>query len=130
MILRMRHTSRSTGRCAVADYPYAVVYSTESGDYRRATAAEISGQLQAQSRVHSNYRAWRSRTEPDDMDRVWARYRDFVAMVERSPFPPKRSARSWDLRQGRTRKAMPADSVLTFVGRDPSNYVASDRVQW
>jgi hypothetical protein len=90
----------------------------------------IRQQAEDQARVATDYRAWKRRQRPDDMDKIWARYRDFVAMVERSPFPPKRNMRSWDLRQGRTRKAIPADAVLTFVGRDPSNYVASDRVQW
>jgi hypothetical protein len=112
------------------DYPFPVVYSTESGGYRRANVDEVSAQLRGQARQAMDYRAWQRRQRTDDMDKVWARYRDFVSMVERAPFPPKRNMRSWDLRQGRTRKAIPADTVLTFVGRDPSNYVASDRVQW
>lgn len=114
-----------------ADYaPYPVVYSTESGDYRRATPAEVVAQRQAQADVRRSTAQWKRDNRPDEMDKIWANYRDFVTLVQRAPFPPKRNMRSWDLRQGRTRKAMPADIVLTFVGRDPSKHVASDRVQW
>lgn len=111
-------------------YPYSVAYSTESGSYRRATLPEISQQLRAQAEASRGYRAWKTRTAPDKMDKVWANYVEMVHLVQRAPFPPKRSARSWDLRQGRTRKAAPAEAVLSFVGRDPEKHTRQDRVQW
>lgn len=111
-------------------YPFPVVWSTESGGYRRATVAEIDGQLRAQASVSRDVRGWKRRNEPDASDKTWANYVEFVRMVERAPFPPKNNARSWDLRQGRTRKAIPANTVLAFVGRDPSKHTRSDRVQW
>ena len=112
------------------NYPYAVVYSTESRTYRCATVPEISGQLRDQGRVANSYRVWKDSNKPDAKDRAWANYRDLVSMMERSPFPPKFSARGWDLRGGRVSKAEPAESVLLYVGRDPSDHTRSDIVHW
>jgi hypothetical protein len=106
-----------------------VVYTSESLGLRSDLQAVLD-RAQKQARVASDYRAWKSRTAPDKMDRVWANYLDMVSLVQRAPFPPKRTARSWDVRTGRVLKGIPAESVLTFVGRDPEKFTRSDRVQW
>lgn len=109
--------------------PNPIVYSTESAALRPELQAVLD-RAQRQAKVHGDYRAWKSRTAPDKMDRVWANYQEMVCLVQRAPFPPKRTARSWDLRAGRNRKAIPAETVLSFVGRDPSNYVQDQRINW
>jgi hypothetical protein len=111
-------------------YPFPVVYSTELGDYRRATIQEVDQQLHAQARVGSEYRQWKADSAPDEMDRAWANYREMVRLIERAPFPPKHTARGWDMRQGRTRKGVPSEPLLTFVGRDPEKHTRSDRIHW
>lgn len=107
---------------------YPVVYSTESGDYRRANAAEVVAQRQAQADVRLATARWKRDNKPDELDRIWSNYTDFVRLIERAPHPPKHIMRSWDLRGGRTRKAAPADSVLVFVSTSPSK--RTDKVEW
>lgn len=106
-----------------------VVHTSESPGLRSDLQAVLD-RAQSQAKVTSDYQAWKQANVPDEMDRAWARYQEFVSLVQRAPFPPKRMARGWDLNGGRVRKASPAESVLTFVGRDPSNFTRSDRVDW
>lgn len=107
---------------------YPVVYSVESGGYRRASAAEVVAQRQRQADVRRDTERWKRDNKPDELDRIWSNYADFVRMIERAPHPPKHIMRSWDLRGGRTRKAAPAESVLVFVSTSPGK--RTDKVDW
>ena len=107
------------------DYPFPVVYSTESGDYRRATVAEIDQQLHAQARVSSAWSSYKDDGKPDKLDRWWAERQEFVSMISRSPHGVKRTRHNSQTL--RTRHAA-VDTLLTVI---PRGYGEPDgRIQW
>lgn len=107
---------------ADVEYPFPVVYSTESGDYRRATVAEIDRQIHAQARVSNGVAGWKADNKPDAADRTWAAYQEFVSMISRSPHGVKRTRHT--SQHLRTKHAA-VDTLLAVV---PAGYGKRDGV--
>ena len=97
------------------DYPFPVVWSTESASYRPATVAEIDRQIHAQVQVAHDTAQWKRDSKPDAQDRTWAQYQEFVSMISRSPHGLKRSRGAWR-GSARTRHAA-VDTLLAVVPR-------------
>jgi hypothetical protein len=96
-------------------YPYPVVYSVESGDYRRANKDERVRQSLAQAAQADAWQAYKDDGKPDKLDRWWAARQEFVSMISRAPHGVKRG-RFGPRGSLRTRHAA-CDTLLAVVPR-------------
>lgn len=97
------------------NYPFAVVWSTESAAYRRATVTERADMVKAREQVARDTAEWKKDSKPDAADKTWANYQEFVSMISRSPHGLKRSRFGANTSQ-RTRHAA-VDTLLSVVPR-------------
>ena len=109
-----------------SSYPFPVVYSVESGDYRRATKDERVRQMRAQADQAAAWKRYKDDGKPDAADRTWAAYQELVSMISRAPHGVKRSRFS---QRGslRTRHAA-CDTLLAVVPRGYGK--RDDVIEW